>query len=155
MPPCAALECERTGWTFETIPTDTPCSAAASAARCPASPAPITSTSCLGISTRDPIGWSATHAGWRGGPRPGLQPGWTPSGRALGGWAVGRDLDAGRVILRGADAARDGAPQGSSDLVGGDDTAEMALLVHGHQSSESPEGVVAQQRLERGVGADP
>ena len=25
IPPWAALECERTGWTLETIPTDTPC----------------------------------------------------------------------------------------------------------------------------------
>src|SRR3954453_10802476 len=48
MPPWAAFEWERTGWTFERIPTDTPCSAAASAARCPASPAPMTSTSCSG-----------------------------------------------------------------------------------------------------------
>src|SRR4051794_976748 len=48
MPPWAAFEWERTGWTFDRIPTETPCSAAASAARCPASPAPITSTSCWG-----------------------------------------------------------------------------------------------------------
>src|SRR4051794_17710637 len=48
MPPWAALECERTGCTFDRIPTETPCSAAASAARCPASPAPMTSTSCWG-----------------------------------------------------------------------------------------------------------
>ena len=26
IPPCAALECERTGWTFERIPTDAPAS---------------------------------------------------------------------------------------------------------------------------------
>src|SRR4051794_32341792 len=48
MPPWAAFEWERTGWTLERIPTETPCSAAASAARCPARPAPITSTSCVG-----------------------------------------------------------------------------------------------------------
>src|SRR6185369_11428908 len=45
MPPWAALEWERTGWTLLMIPTDTPSSAAARAARWPASPAPITSTS--------------------------------------------------------------------------------------------------------------
>src|SRR3954467_10758990 len=45
MPPWAALECERTGWTLDRIPTDTPSSAAARAARWPARPAPITSTS--------------------------------------------------------------------------------------------------------------
>src|SRR3954471_4942314 len=48
IPPCAALEWERTGWTLLMIPTETPCSAAASAARCPARPAPITSTSWSG-----------------------------------------------------------------------------------------------------------
>src|SRR4051794_16011959 len=45
MPPWAALEWERTGWTLLMIPTDTPSSAAARAARWPASPAPITRTS--------------------------------------------------------------------------------------------------------------
>src|SRR3954465_14043512 len=48
MPPWAALECERTGWTLDRIPTGTPSAAAASAARCPARPAPITRTSCVG-----------------------------------------------------------------------------------------------------------
>ena len=48
IPPCAAFECERTGWTLLMIPTETPFSAAARAARCPASPAPITNTSCSG-----------------------------------------------------------------------------------------------------------
>ena len=38
IPPWAALECERTGWTLETIPTETPSSAAASAARWPGEP---------------------------------------------------------------------------------------------------------------------
>src|ERR687888_445551 len=52
MPPWAAFECERTGWTLETIPTETPSSAAASAARCPARPAPMTRTSCVGIRVR-------------------------------------------------------------------------------------------------------
>src|ERR1700761_2730004 len=54
MPPWAAFECERTGWTLLMIPTDTPCSAAARAARWPASPAPITSTSWDGTGA-DPI----------------------------------------------------------------------------------------------------
>ncbi len=48
MPPWAALEWERTGWTLLMIPTETPSSAAARAARWPASPAPITSTSWVG-----------------------------------------------------------------------------------------------------------
>src|SRR5687768_6946219 len=50
MPPWAAFECERTGWTFEMMPTEAPASAAASAARWPARPAPMTRTSCRGIS---------------------------------------------------------------------------------------------------------
>ena len=29
IPPCAAFECERTGWTLQMIPTEMPCSAAA------------------------------------------------------------------------------------------------------------------------------
>src|SRR2546421_2549228 len=49
MPPAAALECERTGWTLERIATVEPCSAAARAARWPASPAPMIRTSCEGM----------------------------------------------------------------------------------------------------------
>src|SRR5436190_21295456 len=49
MPPCAAFECERTGWTLERMPTDAPSAAAARAARWPARPAPMTSTSCSGM----------------------------------------------------------------------------------------------------------
>src|SRR5438270_11117435 len=49
MPPCAAFECDLTGWTFDMIPTDAPCSAAARAARWPDRPAPITRTSWEGI----------------------------------------------------------------------------------------------------------
>src|SRR5215213_5555702 len=48
MPPCAALEWERTGWTLEMMPTDAPASAALRAARWPARPAPMTRTSCSG-----------------------------------------------------------------------------------------------------------
>src|SRR3954470_21835250 len=51
MPPAAATECERTGWTLLMIATDAPASAAASAARCPARPAPRMRTSCAGMST--------------------------------------------------------------------------------------------------------
>ena len=52
IPPWAALECERTGWTLEMIPTDAPASAAARAARWPARPAPMTRTSCEGKAGR-------------------------------------------------------------------------------------------------------
>src|SRR3954452_25242219 len=49
MPPAAALECDRTGWTLDMIATVAPASAAASAARWPASPAPMIRTSWEGI----------------------------------------------------------------------------------------------------------
>ena len=48
MPPWAALEWDRTGWTLEMIPTDAPAWAALRAARWPARPAPMTRTSCSG-----------------------------------------------------------------------------------------------------------
>src|SRR5436305_14753402 len=56
MPPAAALECERTGWTLLMIATVAPASAAASAARWPARPAPMMRTSWLGMRARNPIG---------------------------------------------------------------------------------------------------
>src|SRR5215210_7468772 len=49
MPPAAALECDRTGWTLLMIATVAPALAAASAARWPARPAPMISTSCAGM----------------------------------------------------------------------------------------------------------
>ena len=49
MPPAAALEWERTGWTLLMMATDDPAPAAAIAARWPASPAPMMSTSCAGM----------------------------------------------------------------------------------------------------------
>src|SRR6266536_6153610 len=54
MPPAAALECERTGWTLLMIATLAPALAAARAPRCPASPAPMMRTSCAGMA-RKPI----------------------------------------------------------------------------------------------------
>ena len=49
MPPAAALEWERTGWTLLMMATDDPAPAAAIAARWPASPAPMMRTSCAGM----------------------------------------------------------------------------------------------------------
>src|SRR4051812_2430283 len=49
MPPAAALECERTGWTLDMMATVAPASAAARAARWPARPAPMIRTSCSGM----------------------------------------------------------------------------------------------------------
>src|SRR5437588_159982 len=52
MPPAAATECDRTGWTLLMIATVTPSFAAARAARWPARPAPMIRTSCSGMSRR-------------------------------------------------------------------------------------------------------
>src|SRR4051794_8836447 len=49
MPPAAALECERTGWTLLRMATVAPSPAAARAARWPVSPAPMMRTSCAGM----------------------------------------------------------------------------------------------------------
>src|SRR5207248_995430 len=49
MPPAAATECERTGWTLLITATLAPACAAASAARWPARPAPIMRMSCEGM----------------------------------------------------------------------------------------------------------
>src|SRR4051794_13748241 len=49
MPPAAATECERTGWTLLMIATVAPLSAAARAARWPARPAPMIRTSWAGM----------------------------------------------------------------------------------------------------------
>src|SRR5215204_6495219 len=69
MPPWAAFECDRTGWTFDMIPTEAPASAAARAARWPARPAPMTRTSCSGIPRAilwNPLrGPASTRAGGR------------------------------------------------------------------------------------------
>ena len=53
MPPAAAFEWERTGWTLLMMATVAPASAAARAARWPASPAPMIRTSCAGMVRED------------------------------------------------------------------------------------------------------
>src|SRR3954470_22195880 len=109
MPPWAALECERTGWTFDRIPTEAPCSAAASAARCPASPAPITSTSVWG-KARASL-WDAFQRARSGG--------FDHAGENVGGFARRKALDDGQPLPgrearrqadRGLQPARPAAP---------------------------------------------
>src|SRR5829696_1643624 len=53
MPPSAAPEWLRVGWSLETIATSAPASWASMAARMPAQPAPITSTSCLASTSKE------------------------------------------------------------------------------------------------------
>src|SRR3954469_16682549 len=132
MPPCAAFECERTGWTLARMPTDTPSSAAASAARCPARPAPITSTSWEGIlltgllagGPAAAIVWQAVFRSTCGGPEP-------RSGEPRGGL------------------------EGSRDLLDRHDAAQHAVAVDGHDRAQSLERLGAEQRLERLVHPDP
>src|SRR5215813_4163043 len=61
MPPSAAPEWLRVGWIFEIIATSAPSSNASIAARIPAQPAPMTSTSCFASTAygryRMPAGW--------------------------------------------------------------------------------------------------
>src|SRR4051794_1226324 len=100
MPPCAAFECERTGWTLLMIPTDTPSSAAARAARCPARPAPITSTSCVGTSADSIEAKSDFAVGFRRA-RPSV---WDDDGHARRQQRDNplprpRDQDRGRLVL--------------------------------------------------------
>src|SRR3954466_13759871 len=69
MPPSAAPECERVGWSFEIIATSAPASYASMAARIPAQPAPTTRTSCSPITFCDATSRSRPAAS---DPRPGL-----------------------------------------------------------------------------------
>src|SRR4051812_38386104 len=141
MPPWAALECERTGWTLETIPTETPSSAAASAARWPVSPAPITSTSCLGMDGRS---YWLPHASGTVGDGDRRVCTYRRDGTAkctLGcvGWSAssdGRRLAGGAVPARGERAA-----ERPADLISGDHAPQMPLLVDGHERAEPGERV--------------
>ena len=69
MPPAAALECDRTGWTLLMIATVAPARAAARAARWPARPAPMMRTSCAGMAAESIGGTGRTgpavHLRWR------------------------------------------------------------------------------------------
>src|SRR5438045_9193895 len=53
MPPSAAPEWLRVGWSFEITPTFAPASYASMAARMPAQPAPTTRTSCVASTWTD------------------------------------------------------------------------------------------------------
>src|SRR5260221_3841218 len=69
MPPSAAPEWLRVGWSFETTPTFAPLSKASIAARMPAQPAPITSTSWVSPIATDAI--EPTRQSARSANRPG------------------------------------------------------------------------------------
>ena len=55
IPPSAAPEWLRVGWSLETIATSAPASCASIAARIPAQPAPTTRTSCVFSTSEEAI----------------------------------------------------------------------------------------------------
>src|SRR5689334_17842965 len=117
MPPAAATEWERTGWTLEMIATDAPVCAAARAARWPARPAPMIRTSWDGTSS------DSIYARCRPRPRP-----WT--GRSPG--PEGRP----RASRLGAGGGAERGLQCPADLLDGDHTAQHALAVDCHQRTQ-------------------
>src|SRR4051794_40251765 len=131
MPPAAATECERTGWTLLMIATEAPSSAAARAARWPASPAPMIRTSCDGMA---PSLYRSVPL-----PRP-------PPQR-------GRTVHPGR---RSAvhDRPRDGRRQGAADVLERDHAAQPRLGVDDHQRAEAPRRLGGRELLDRRPAAD-
>ena len=109
MPPAAALECERTGWTLLTIATEAPASAAARAARWPARPAPMMRTSWLGMG--------------------GAESYWTPDGRRQRAKARVDALGTRRLWRLRRHRRLKRAP----DLLDRDDPAQDAARIDGHQ----------------------
>src|SRR3954452_18291569 len=131
MPPAAATECERTGWTLLMIATEAPSSAAASAARWPASPAPMIRTSCDGMAP----------ALYRSVPLTRPVPG------------------RGRTVRRRRPSAvhdrpRDGCRKRPADVLERDHAAQPRLGVHDHQRAEAPQRLRGQKLLDRRLAAD-
>src|ERR1700685_2531130 len=100
MPPAAATECERTGWTLETIPTVAPDWAAASAAPCPASPAPMISTSWDGTARDSKCSPSRRDRAHDGEHRS------RTSGRVVAPWATPGQAAISADALRSAERTR-------------------------------------------------
>src|SRR3712207_6299773 len=67
MPPSAAPEWLRVGWSLETTATSAPASNASIAPRMPAQPAPTTSTSCLASTAEDATEWRSPCASSQNG----------------------------------------------------------------------------------------
>src|SRR5437879_5382310 len=116
MPPAAATECERTGWTLLMMATVAPASAAARAARWPARPAPMIRTSCAGMALSERRAWASDCSTEGACADPRLQ-------RSTRGWSGQR------------------AP----DLVDGHDAREAPLAVDDHHRAALPQPLRAQQ----------
>src|SRR3954462_7645362 len=125
MPPAAATEWERTGWTLLMIATVAPASAAARAARWPARPARMMRTSCEGMAPGfKGSGWAVHHIRRR----PSDRPSGHPAGR--------------------------GGGEGATHLIDGHDAAQDAVAVDHHQGPEAAQRLRGKQRLERRVVRD-
>src|SRR4051812_27711158 len=142
MPPAAALECERTGWTLDMIATVAPAWAAASAARWPARPAPMIRTSCDGMARESIQSRSPGVAA------PGCRPFAAPAGRPRA-----RRRSCERLLEQGS-GRREARLQRPRDLLERHDAAQVALGVHGHQRALAAQRLAGQQRLERSVLAN-
>src|SRR4051794_12393466 len=118
MPPAAATEWERTGWTLEMMPTVAPASAAAVAARWPARPAPMIRTSCAGMARF----WQVEVVGTV--PRV-PDPSGLVSGNERGHERAG--ARAGQKVRSGGRGRRDGAA--GEDLVHGEGAADDVGLL--------------------------
>src|SRR5207249_2887749 len=132
MPPAAATECERTGWTLLMIATLAPARAAARAARWPARPAPIIKTSCAGIG-RSELSCSEGRCA-------------EDSITRLAGPAL--------ELLAAPPHRSRCRPQRSAHPRQRDDALQHAVGVDRHHRTEAAEALGAEQRLERIVLVD-
>src|SRR4051794_9425867 len=125
MPPAAATEWERTGWTLLMIATVAPASAAARAARWPARPAPMMRTSCEGMAPGfKGSGWAVHHIRRR----PSDRPSGHPAGR------------------RGGERA--------AHLIDRHDATQGALPVDHHHGPEAAQRLRGKQRRPRRPGPE-
>src|SRR5215210_6172186 len=143
MPPWAAFECERTGCVLEMTPTVAPPSAAASAARIPARPAPMTRTSCWGMDVSGAAGRLRPASGKSTGPS------LRPHSEYAGAAAVDPSGEGGAGL---ASARR---PQRPLQVLEGEHAAEHALAVDGDHRAEPAQRLRAEQGLERVIRAHP
>src|SRR3954447_9940138 len=132
MPPAAALECERTGCTLLMIATVAPALAAARAARCPASPAPMMRTSCAGMGGKPISRFAPLIPSCSRGRLARYDLPRAPDGR------IGAPFGSGRRRRAGDPRSGRSEPRAQrlGDLLGGDDAPQAAVRVHGHQGPE-------------------
>src|SRR3954470_2930525 len=138
MPPAAATECERTGWTLLMMATVAPASAAASAARWPARPAPMMRTSCAGM---------APSKGRACEPN-------SSTGRRRFGLRHGAHGELRRRSRRLERARRRGRGERAADLLDGHDAAQAVVAVEHHERAALAQAGGAEEVLDGRVRAD-